>query len=146
MILDLRTLKRSGRDEMDFCFEYVSEELTVNIPNVEIDFPVMVTGTVSLTGDHSAYVEGEISFSISGECTRCLKPASEQLFIEFGEQVEKDSEYGYQVINDKIDLTTIVDEAIAINLPLSLLCKSDCKGICMNCGVNLNDEQCKCEK
>lgn len=146
MIIDLRTLKRSGKDESRFFFEYTPEIDLCSIPKACINLPIKVNGNVSLTGDHSAYVEGEISFSVSGECTRCLKTATNEFVCSFAEQVEQNNEYGYSLVNDKIDLTEIVDEAIVLNLPVTFLCREDCKGLCSGCGVNLNDENCKCEK
>jgi len=66
--------------------------------------------------------------------------------IDFAEQVDNENENGYRVVNDKIDLTKIVDDAIIINAPTTLLCREDCKGICAGCGVNLNEDDCKCNK
>ena len=145
MIIDLRTLKRSGKDQTQFFFEYVPSEQLCNIPSAEILTPIKVSGSVDLTGEHSAYVEGEISFTIKGECTRCLKIAEQEVVAVFNEQVEQNNEYGYSLVNDKINLVEIVDEAILLNMPVSLLCQEDCKGICSGCGVNLNDDDCKCK-
>ena len=145
MIIDLRTLKRSGKDQTQFFFEYQPELELCNIPSAVIDTPIKVSGTVDLTGEHSAYVEGEIAYTITGECTRCLKPAKVEVVATFNEQVEQNNDYGYSLVNDKINLVEIVDEAILLNMPVSLLCREDCKGICLNCGVNLNDGDCKCK-
>ena len=144
MIIDLRELKRTGKEESDFFFEYSPEYELADIPNVKTINPVSVIGTVTLTGQHSAFVEGEITFTLEGECTRCLKQTSNKYVAEFAEQLEKDNDEGYPLVNDKIDLTKIVEDAILINLPVNFLCKEDCKGICFNCGANLNEQECKC--
>ena len=60
------------------------------------------------------------------------------------ESVDNDNPDSYPVKNDTVDLTKIVDDAIMINNPTNFLCKEDCKGICLGCGVNLNDGKCKC--
>ena len=75
MIMDLSGRKRTGKEESDFFFEYSPEYELADIPNVKTLNPVSVCGTVTLTGQHSAYVEGEIVFTLEGECTRCLSPA-----------------------------------------------------------------------
>ncbi len=41
-----------------------------------------------------------------------------------------------------IDLDPIVREQVLLALPLSVLCEDDCKGLCMVCGQNLNEEEC----
>lgn len=144
MFLDLRELKRSGKDKADFFFEYVPLNSLVDIPSTELVTPVKVCGEVFLTDAHSAFLQGEVAFTLKGECTRCLEPAENEIIAKFNEQVEQNNQEGYSLVNDKIDLSQIVDDAILTNLPISFLCKEDCKGICPSCGANLNDEQCKC--
>ena len=73
-----------------------------------------------------------------------LKQTSKKYSAFFAEQLEQGSDEGYPLVNDKIDLSKIVEDAILINMPVSFLCKEDCKGMCFNCGANLNDEKCKC--
>ena len=146
MFLDLREIRRSGKDHQDFFFQYQPQSLLVDIPSVQIRYPIDIKGEITLTGLHSAYVEGEITFCIYGECTRCLKQTECTITAQFAEQVQANNEDGYSLVNDKVDLTKIVEDAIFINMPATLLCSEDCKGICPDCGVNLNDEQCKCNK
>jgi uncharacterized protein len=147
MIIDLKKIKRSGKEQADFYFEYQPEIELIDIPNTQFALPIKVIGSVTLTGEHSCYIEGEVSFSIEGECTRCLKQAKNDYLFEFSESADNlatDGD-GYQVKNDTVDLTKIVNDVILINQPVSFLCSEDCKGICLNCGVNLNDGECKCK-
>ncbi len=145
MIIDLKKLRQSGKEQSGFHFEYTPERNLVDIPQAELKLPITVTGTVTLTDTHSAYIEGELTFSLLGECTRCLS-RTEQLFVEeFSEHVASNDDESYPVVNDKVDLTLIVDDIILMNQPISFLCKEDCKGICAGCGVNLNNEECKCK-
>ena len=145
MILDLRKLKRSGLDKTDFYFDYIPQDDLIDLPSAKIAGPIRITGTVSLTGEHSAYVEGEVNYQIQGECTRCLTSTEKQFILEFGESVEENNLDGYSVKNDTIDLTKIVDDLIMMNSPITFLCDEDCKGICLGCGENLNNSQCKCK-
>ncbi|MBQ8426419.1 MAG: DUF177 domain-containing protein [Clostridia bacterium] len=145
MIIDLKKIKRSGKDYEDFYFEYQPELELIDIPNAKLINPISVTGRVSLTGEHSCYIDGEIDFSVNGECTRCLKDTTNRYVIEFSETADSQAEDCYPVKNDTVDLAKIVDDVILINVPVSFLCKEDCKGICLNCGTNLNDGECKCK-
>ena len=45
----------------------------------------------------------------------------------------------------KVDLTSLMQETIVTELPLRLLCKEDCKGLCPKCGTDLNLGSCSCE-
>ncbi len=146
MILDLKKLKRTGKDSSNFFFEYSPETELLDLPNANIVLPISVNGTVTITGEHSAYLDGEVVFSVKGECTRCLKDTEKEYALNFQEGVESNNPDGYPVKNDTVDLRPIVDDLIAINSPVTFLCSEDCKGICTGCGVNLNDDKCKCKK
>ncbi len=145
MIIDLKKLRTSGKQESSFFFEYAPNENLSGIPNTQVVSPVKIAGSVTLTDTHSAYIEGEITYTLKGACTRCLTETEKTYSVEFDEQVDQDND-SYPVINDKVDLTKIVDDRVLMSLPINFLCKDDCKGICFNCGVNLNQAECKCKK
>ena len=145
MIIDLKKIKRSGKDSSSFFFEYEPEDQLIEIPNVNFSKKIEVVGDVILTGEHSAVIEGEVNFTIKGECTRCLKETEKEYSVELRETADADNPEVYPVKNDTIDLSKMVDDALLMNLPLSFLCDEDCKGICLGCGVNLNDGECKCK-
>lgn len=145
MILDLKKIRAKGKEEESFFFEYTPETDLLDMPNGELLTPVKISGEITLTDRHSAYVEGEIAFTVKGACTRCLAETEKEYIANFAEQVDDENENGYVVVNDRLDLTKIVNDAIIINTPVSFLCKEDCMGICAGCGVNLNVSECKCK-
>ncbi len=142
MIIDLRKMARSGKESEDFFFLYEPENDLSSIPDVKVVMPVKIEGTVTLTGEHSCLAEGEILFTLKGECTRCLTDSERSYVAEFSEEFS-DSDGAYPVVNDKIDLRKIADDAIVTNFPINFLCKEDCKGLCFKCGKNLNEGDCE---
>ena len=44
--------------------------------------------------------------------------------------------------NDFIDFIPILSDLIILNKPMKVLCRNNCKGICLFCGTNLNDNSC----
>jgi len=46
---------------------------------------------------------------------------------------------------NSLDLDELVVSDILLELPTKLLCKEDCKGLCVSCGKNLNWGGCDCE-
>lgn len=48
--------------------------------------------------------------------------------------------------NQLIDLTPDLREAILLALPINVLCAEDCKGLCAQCGANLNEGACACRR
>ncbi len=45
-----------------------------------------------------------------------------------------------------IDLDPIVREQVLLALPVSVLCREECKGLCTVCGQDLNEKDCGCER
>ncbi len=44
-----------------------------------------------------------------------------------------------------IDLGQMIEEQFYLALPMKPLCHADCKGLCANCGTNLNVAACDCQ-
>lgn len=146
MIIDIKKIRLSGKDEQAFFFEYLPETDLVDIPNANLITPIKVSGTAYITGNHTLYIEGSVNFKIEGECTRCLNHAEKEFVIDFAENFDSETEGSYPVVCDRVDLSVIVNDLIIMNIPVSFLCKEDCKGLCAVCGANLNEGACKCEK
>lgn len=45
-----------------------------------------------------------------------------------------------------IDLDPILREQVLLALPISVVCRDDCRGLCSMCGQNLNERECGCER
>ena len=91
--------------------------------------------------------EGHVSAGWVGECRRCLGPVSGAIQADVSELFVPEPEEGeaYPILGDHIDLEPLAREAIVLALPLVPLCRPDCKGLCPNCGADLNAGPCACE-
>jgi len=124
MIIDLKEIRKRGKTEEDFFFEYVPEGQLVSIPNVALVPPVKVLGRIVLTGRNSALVEAEISF------TKCLSQTEKSFAVSMAEEFSSDGAEGaYEYRSDKVDLTKAVDDKLILEMPMSFVCSEDCKGI-----------------
>jgi uncharacterized protein len=47
---------------------------------------------------------------------------------------------------DRIDLEPLFREQFVLAIPYAPLCREDCKGLCGQCGTDLNSGTCTCEK
>jgi uncharacterized protein len=96
----------------------------------------------------------KVKYKYTEECSRCLKKykniieKKEDLFIS-SEKIsseDKDADVFYiQLQNGYIEIDDVVEEIFHINRPLKPLCEENCKGLCPECGTNLNDEKCDCD-
>ncbi|MCI9199007.1 MAG: DUF177 domain-containing protein [Lachnospiraceae bacterium] len=120
------------------------------------DFPITEKTPVSLTlknlGMNKASVEGRMDLTLGMKCDRCLKAVPEKISLHFERQVaapdepveeEEDSQIfmeGY-----RLNIDSLIKNECFMNLPTKVLCKPDCKGICMKCGKDLNTGECGCD-
>jgi uncharacterized protein len=46
----------------------------------------------------------------------------------------------------EVELDQYFREEVALEIPIQILCREDCRGLCPRCGVNWNRESCACAK
>ena len=98
-------------------------------------------------------VRGNICFSIETPCARCLdtidlilEPELNLILLPEYIPQEEDEDIDFETYKgDEIDLGGYLRELIAMSLPIKVLCSDGCKGLCPNCGVNLNLKECCCK-
>ena len=47
---------------------------------------------------------------------------------------------------EELNVTALVLEEIALEVPIRPLCAKDCKGLCPRCGTDLNEKECGCSE
>lgn len=79
---------------------------------------------------------------LAGPCVRCLEDAAESVEVDArevdqpGGDEELESPY---LQTDELDLRSWARDALALALPVQIVCRADCRGLCAICGVNLNE-------
>ena len=56
---------------------------------------------------------------------------------------DAEAEIGYYE-GEGVLLEDVLREQVLLAVPLKVICRDDCKGLCPHCGKNLNQEQCSC--
>jgi uncharacterized protein len=83
--------------------------------------------------------------SVSGPCMRCLEPAEPRFDVD-AREVEQpgagDDELSSPYVDDEgeLDLAAWARDALALTLPAQITCRSECAGLCAQCGANLNED------
>lgn len=156
MLISLVKLPAEGRR---FEHTYAADELDLTGREFAFVAPPTVRGQVNRVGQEMR-VKGMVSARLEGACDRCVEPVElpvEQEFDLFylpedplagtGGETElhgRDLDFSvYQ--SDEIDLDELVLEQLELALPTRLLCREDCRGLCGQCGANLNEAGCNCE-
>ena len=111
----------------------------------------------SLTFQGNRYVlKGYINATIYHECVRCLDAFESkislplEIFLDnnnIEENSESESENVIQFSNsmDEIDIGVFLADFIELEKPINPLCKSDCLGLCVVCGINKSKTSCDCK-
>ena len=120
--------------------------------------PLEVRATAELV-EGQIRVTGELHTRLEMVCARCLEPVHEDISREFDlfykpvltmtkEEEERlkldDTEIAF-FEGEGMFLADVLAEQVLLALPMKAICRSDCRGLCPQCGVNLNNEECRCE-
>jgi len=140
-------------------FEFKEQFLNLADGNVEFTKPAEVQVKATNLG-HSILLQGQIHTEAKLNCSRCLEAFSLVVNTEFEQEIchiadvgayladhpEAVEEENYTVFSsDEIELDSLINEHIVLDLPMKPLCSEDCKGLCPTCGHNLNLGECGCD-
>ena len=126
----------------EFVFEY--PELQLSQDFTLADFTLTVEFSRNYQG---LLAQAEIQATSELECVRCLTTIQQHLQTSFTEffafSARTMTESGLILPEDgSIDLGPLVREYLILEIPISSICKPDCKGLCPVCGENRNLVEC----
>jgi uncharacterized protein len=106
------------------------------------------------------HVSGHLRGELEVTCSRCLESFTLKVATEFdlayvprtenvgeGErEVEEDDLTTAWYSDDQIDLKELMVEQFQLAMPMKPLCSGECRGLCAQCGTNLNMGTCNCSQ
>jgi uncharacterized protein len=147
--VDLRELARDGAVETQG--ELRQDDAALEGTELRLQEPVTVRGRLQSIGEGRFYWQGTARTVVQGECRRCLIPVATPLQLEIGALFTEDSDArddpdSYPVAPEatEIDVTAAVREELVLAAPRFVACRDDCKGLCPQCGKDLNAGPCDC--
>jgi uncharacterized protein len=122
-----------------------------------------IQGDVTVVREYeNIRVTGRVTAPLALACSRCLAEFTSFVDTSFtiffrkesalASATEDELELGEMDLlssafsGDEIDLTHEIEEQIAMEIPLKPLCSDACKGLCHECGIDLNTSGCSCSK
>jgi uncharacterized protein len=149
LLLDLRR---------PFDFFFAEEDGVTGVSDVEVNISLTRSGS-------EVFAAGTLRGTIKLQCGRCLADFEQEISAtveepffpkEHGVEIDgraKDAEVDVEEdegdVNvyegDSLDLFAVLRDQLFLEIPLKPLCKEDCKGLCPNCGANLNATACGCK-
>lgn len=104
-------------------------------------------------------VDGWVELTLELSCNRCLKSFEQPMHVDFEEQFyptvdvitgmpldpfDEDEIFPIDA-HHEVDLTEAVRQNVLLALPMVTICREDCKGLCPQCGHDLNLGPCECK-
>jgi uncharacterized protein len=112
-------------------------------PGADVDVEVSLEG---FSG--GIRVRGHVAAPWRGVCRRCSAPVSGTLDVSVNERYvdhpPPEDEEAYPLSGEFVDLLPLARDAVLLELPIAPLCRPDCRGLCANCGADLNEGPCAC--
>ena len=148
LVLDVRELGRRPGSMRPVQAEVPAPaELTVGMAAVPPGAPMQLDLRLESVVE-GVLVSGRVTAPVDGECARCLTPVSSTVTVDITElfvypdsttdQTTEADEFSH-LVGDMLDLEPVIRDAVVLELPLSPLCREDCRGLCAGCGVALDD-------
>ena len=150
MKLDLKRIAHEPGAVLPFDYELDLTWLEWNGAR-PITQPVHVEGRVrNMAG--ALILNTSMDTTLSLECDRCTKPFTREKTVEYetllASELENDENDDIVLLDrdGQLDLDELLGDVFILDLDTKNLCSEDCKGLCAGCGVNLNEEPCRCKR
>lgn len=145
--VDLGRLDREGSVAVDA--RVASDDELWKDTDLDWAGDVEVRLRASFAGTGEVVARGTVGGTLLQECRRCLEPVEtefdEELTMVFVADADDDSgAYTFEPIGDELDLSDAVREEVILAVNPFVVCKLECRGLCPQCGQNLNEGTCDC--
>jgi len=155
MRIELDKLEEQGGKFSQF---YEANDLSLDDPEVRLIGPAEVSGRLRRDGNDVA-LRGSLKTKLEVVCGRCLQPVELPISADFNERFVRDigwaAEEQHELLaedlnvsvfdGEGIELDELVREELLLAVPVNVLCREDCKGLCPICGIDRNLNACQCE-
>jgi uncharacterized protein len=121
--------------------------------------PLKASTEIYKAGDRYV-LEGSLRGKLRAMCDRCAEAYIRELNVTFRVFLASPPSEGFDeevsltpedlagdfIVGDTVELDDIVREQIFLAVPMKSLCSDTCRGLCPDCGANLNQGECGCRK
>ncbi|HNZ66044.1 MAG TPA: DUF177 domain-containing protein [Planctomycetota bacterium] len=153
MLIHVKEIPITGRD-----YTGTIDVFDIDLPEYTFISPIEFQCNAQKSGQ-DVRIRGKVDTTIQFECQRCLEQFPFELHpkVELYYQPMPNYFHDNHDLNEKdlgtiyyknniINLTEALRDTILLDIPMKLVCKQDCKGLCQYCGMNLNVSTCNCNQ
>jgi uncharacterized protein len=151
LAIPLVRLEREG--SLEIRAEIPPEDPNWEGTELRFSSPLSVSGRIQTVPSGEVVARLRLQGVLKQECRRCLEPVTVQIDedvdlvfapVDEGEEGAEDQIRPLPAGMVDLDLTEPLREEIVLSQSLLVLCKTECRGLCPHCGLNLNEERCQC--
>jgi uncharacterized protein len=148
-MIDISPVLNGKKAEIEISQEVKCDSNELRTYGVTESSPVILDGRIFFV-DSELYLELNYRSEFIFECSRCLEGVKRDIQGRIFKEILHEDEIEEEIdavghSNYLINLYDVVMEDLILSIPIQVLCDSECKGLCPNCGINLNQKQCDCE-
>ncbi len=149
MRIDLRDIINIPGNSVTFDFEPdLSDAVTGCVKAVKK--PARAKGIIRNSAG-IVHVEADVDAVLECACSRCLRDFEQPVHLHIDTTVaDLDEDSGdpdvYPLDGDSADMSEIVATEFVLRTDDAPMCRDDCKGLCQQCGADLNEGPCSCKK
>jgi uncharacterized protein len=159
MIIDLNEL-RKRKTPLRVQNDFSEKQLQIRNSLASLEDRAHSQLRVGLSGERVS-IDGTLKADLTVTCCRCAKGFPQSVDKTFSVEYWPDPdvnregdelELSYDDLSigfyrdDQIDLSALVTEQILLEIPMKPLCREVCLGLCDQCGKDLNEGRCECDK
>ena len=150
LVFNVRDLRHE--DFKEYKTRVPSESLDLAYEEAQFIEPLSCSVGVFRQGGDTMYVTTDVATTILVECRRCINPFEVDITTTLGllfsigdASLEPDEDDERYYDGDILDISEDVRRALILEIPTWSLCSEVCKGLCPECGTDLNTTECSCE-
>lgn len=154
LLLNLAKI-RTAHERFDFV--YPQDTFAADRETFSVAAPVELGFDIHKDKD-KFHLIGRVQTTLEMPCSRCLEPFTMPVDATFdlryqprtdaddtGEREVQEDDFSAAFYEDEqIDLGQLMREQFYLVAPMKPLCQDDCRGLCAQCGTNLNKGTCQC--
>jgi uncharacterized protein len=118
----------------------------------ELDGPPRVSIRAEESQDGRVRISGTLAVRLGETCSRCLTVVERERSIPIDFRFEPELDpwdegpgvYALEANQEELDAGPALREELLLALPDYPLCRLDCRGLCPQCGTDLNQGDCDC--
>lgn len=147
--MEFKFSELTSKKERSKKLDLIVEQEIIELPGEEIKIlePIKFDGELKMVDDVVS-LYGNITTKLELECSRCLKNFSIDVNTDIDEKFSnnyKEDDSIALIEGDILDVADAIVSNVISTLPIKRLCVEQCKGLCQQCGADLNIEKCHCD-